>query len=218
MNELIKPLQRDLGFTGADVDGVRGPKTNSALFAQADLGNLKVIKPIVSGGVTLMPDEPPWITALKVAFGWHEVHDRDKLSVWLRSDGKTLGDPSKEPWCGDATETSMKNAGFALDPKVAANPYWARNWLFFGVSVDPIPFGAVLVFERDGGFGHVGYGIGQDSDEYYVLGGNQSNMIGISRLAKNRLLGARMPANYNKPFRALPIMSAGSIPKSVNEF
>lgn len=216
MNLFIKTLQKDLGFLGDEIDGIRGPKTNGAILAAADAGNLSVVTPVV-GPVVLASQEPPWITAIKVAFGWHEIRDKAKLSSWLRSDGKTLGDPTQKPWCGDAMETAMKNAGFTLDLKVAENPYWARNWLFFGRSTSPCLW-AIGVFERDGGFGHVGFLVGQDSDEYYVLGGNQGDAVNITRLAKTRLLGARLPIGYEMKITSLPQMSAGSVPRSVNEF
>ena len=40
-------LQRQLGFTGAAVDGIRGPKTNAALFEVADQGRLTVAQALV---------------------------------------------------------------------------------------------------------------------------------------------------------------------------
>lgn len=42
MNAHIKTLQTALGFTGKDVDGKRGPKTNAAILAAADAGHLTV--------------------------------------------------------------------------------------------------------------------------------------------------------------------------------
>ena len=43
----IMELQRQLGFTGKDVDGKRGPKTNAGILAAADAGRLTVAPPLV---------------------------------------------------------------------------------------------------------------------------------------------------------------------------
>lgn len=52
--ENIKELQRQLGFTGGQIDGLRGIKTNAALHAAADEGRLTVV-PIL---VVIKPAEP----------------------------------------------------------------------------------------------------------------------------------------------------------------
>lgn len=120
--------------------------------------------------------------------------------------------------CGDYTETAIKNAlpDEPFEGALGQNPYWARNWLYFGIETAPV-YGAVIVFSRNKG-GHVGFAVGQDEDDFYVLGGNQSNSVNISRIAKSRLLGTRWPATYEKTNQALPRMSANNIPKTTNEF
>ena len=53
---------------------------------------------------------------------------------WLKRDGRSLGDPGKNPWCGDFVETCIR-MGLPDEPLLGAlgtNPYWARNWLLFG--------------------------------------------------------------------------------------
>jgi uncharacterized protein (TIGR02594 family) len=162
--------------------------------------------------------ELPWIEEGKRVFGLHETRDNAKLKQWLRSDGKALGDPKALPWCGDYVETAIKNAldSEPFEGKLGENPYWARNWLEFGVATEPV-YGAVIVFERGNG-GHVGFVVGEDSTDYYVLGGNQSNSVNISRISKSRCLGTRWPASFENPKRSLPKMSPNNIPKTTNEF
>ena len=164
------------------------------------------------------PQELPWITEGKSVWGLHESRNNKELKAWLISDGKTLGDPKALPWCGDYTETAIKKS-LPSEPftgKLGENPYWARNWLHFGVATNPV-YGAVIVFSRGKG-GHVGFVVGEDDTDYYVLGGNQGDSVNIVRLDKDRFLGCRWPATYKNPNRALPKMSSGSIPKSTNEF
>ena len=59
---------------------------------------------------------------------------------WLVRDGRSLGDPSKNPWCGDFVETCIRMAlpDESLLGARGTNPYWARNWPLFGQTVQPI--------------------------------------------------------------------------------
>jgi uncharacterized protein (TIGR02594 family) len=162
--------------------------------------------------------ELPWIVEGKKVWGLHETRNNTELKAWLRSDGKTLGDPKALPWCGDYVETAIKNSlpKETFSGALAQNPYWARNWLEFGVATPPV-YGAVIVFSRGNG-GHVGFVVGEDKTDYYVLGGNQSDSVNIVRISKNRFLGTRWPSTYRNPNRPLPQMTANNIPKSTNEF
>jgi uncharacterized protein (TIGR02594 family) len=164
------------------------------------------------------PKELPWIVEGKKVFGLHEARDKAKLTAWLKSDGQRLGDTEKMPWCGDYVETAIKNS-LPEEPftgAVGKNPYWARNWLKFGHPCTA-RYGAIIIFSRGNG-GHVGFVVGEDDDDYYVLGGNQSNMVNISRISKDRYLGCTWPASYPFEFRQLPRMTANNIPKTTNEF
>lgn len=136
---------------------------------------------------------------------------------WLKRDGRSLGDPSKNPWCDDFVETCIRMS-LPDEPLLGAlgtNPYWARNWLLFGQAVQPI-IGAMLIFERGSG-GHVGFAVGQDDTHFYVLGGNQSDAVTIARIAKSRLLGARWPTTYPPRPQRLPTMKPGEFLATTNE-
>lgn len=142
---------------------------------------------------------PAWYSEVERRKGLHETKNKKSLMAWLKSDGRTLGDPSKLPWCGDLVETAIRTT--LKREAIPANPYLARNWLKFGAVVKPC-LGAVLVF--DGGkrpppSGHVGFYAGEDKTHYFVLGGNQSNAITVMKLAKSRLLGARWPITSPPP-------------------
>lgn len=112
-------------------------------------------------------------------------------------------------WCGLFMGYTALQAGFD-PPKV--NLLGARNWLEFGTPVKTAMLGDVLVFWRGSkkGFqGHVGIYVGEDATRYYVLGGNQKDMVSIAPVAKNRLLGVRrcdwkiaQPSNVRRMFLA----------------
>jgi uncharacterized protein (TIGR02594 family) len=90
------------------------------------------------------------------------------------------------PWCGLYVAIVCKRA----DKEVVINPLWARNWLKFGTKQPIAMLGDILVFERGSG-GHVGFYVGEDSECYHVLGGNQGNMVSVTRILKTRCIGIR---------------------------
>ena len=166
----------------------------------------------------LFRKEFPWIVEGKKVFGLHEVQDNAKLKAWLLSDGKALGDPKALPWCGDYTETAIKNSlpDEPFTGAVGKNPYWARNWLKFGKPTEPC-YGAVIVFSRGKG-GHVGFVVGEDDTDYYVLGGNQGNSVNVVRISKDRFLGCTWPITYSGNKRPLPKMTPNNLPRTTDEF
>ena len=92
-------------------------------------------------------------------------------------------------WCGLFIAYVVISSG----RKPVEGPLWARNWAKWGVAADTPKLGDILVFERQGGGGHVGLYIAEDNEGFYVLGGNQSNSVSITRIKKSRLLAARRP-------------------------
>lgn len=116
------------------------------------------------------------------------------------------------PWCGLFIAYVVKQAG----KEVAKNPLYALNWSSWGNAVDVPKLGDILTFKRDGG-GHVGIYVGEDSECYHVLGGNQSDMVKVSRIAKSRLFKARRtPWSVAQPkeVRVIKLDSKGSISKN----
>lgn len=104
------------------------------------------------------------------------------------------------PWCGLAMAYAAHMAGVGVVDK----PLWALNWANYGTAVSEPMLGDILTFKRNGG-GHVGIYVGEDSDCYHVLGGNQGNAMNVTRILKVRLYKARrtkwkvaQPANVRK--------------------
>ena len=89
-------------------------------------------------------------------------------------------------WCGLFVAKVIKKSGF----EIVKDPLWALNWSKFGTKQSVAMLGDVLVFKRDGG-GHVGFYIAEDKNYFHVLGGNQSNSVSITRIAKNRCVAIR---------------------------
>lgn len=216
MTTTVQALQRRLIALGYDLgpggaDGIAGRMTTAAVAKfQADR-KLDIQYPGTIGPKTLAALEvaepavemlPPWIDLAKRKMGLHEVRDNKALKDFLKSDGHALGDPAKLPWCGDFVETCIA-VSLPNEPMIT-NPYWALNWLKFGVEVSKINpvMGAIGAAERDGG-GHVFFVVGHDRDNYHALGGNQSNSVSIVKMPKSRVKGLRFPKSYPMPAKPL---------------
>lgn len=198
-------------------DGSFGPKTEAAvrafqkangLVVDGDPGRrtLAVLFPAKPSAPVAAADIPPWVVLARSKVGLSERFHNKELRAFLKSDGHTLGDPAKQPWCGDFVETCI-----ALKvPRDArpANPYYALNWRTFGRALKEPALGAVMVFSRPGG-GHVGFYEGERKDAYYVLGGNQKNAIRRDWISKDRCRAIRWPKTYPLPTSGRLISTAG---------
>jgi uncharacterized protein (TIGR02594 family) len=75
-----------------------------------------------------------------------------------------------------------------------ANPFRARSWLEFGDPIEEPEKGALAVIWRgspSGPSGHVAFHNSEYENGIEVIGGNQSNAVTLTRIAKTRLLGYR---------------------------
>jgi len=124
------------------------------------------------------------------------------------------------PWCGLAVSYWIMKAGFK--PPINYSQVRARDFATWGKAVKKPAFGDILVFWRgakNGRDGHVGLYVMENEEYYYVLGGNQSDQVKISKLKKSRLLAARRcPWRFMKPRGVKSFQYAGNTGKvSVNE-
>ena len=128
---------------------------------------------------------PPWINIANDLLGTKETPGNEnniKILAWA----KVLGGKIEQeyiadsiPWCGLFVAYCFAEAGI----KPVTAPLWALNWSKFGISLKKPCFGCVISMSRTGG-GHVGFVVAQDSTHWHVLGGNQSDMVNITRVPK----------------------------------
>lgn len=198
--------------------GTIGPKTIEALGLAGPLTK-ETSLPDVGGKILV---SPPWLLEARRKLGLQEVRDNKSLREYLRSAGGTIGDPSQVPWCGDFVETVILKT--LPHEKVPSNPYYALNWSTWGKAINPAQpkLGAILVFERRDSKGriiggHIGFCVGHDQNFWHVLGGNQSNAITITKVAKSRLHAMRWPETYPMPSGAALAMSTLNATITTNE-
>ncbi|MEI6644227.1 MAG: hypothetical protein WCL10_19590 [Novosphingobium sp.] len=74
-----------------------------------------------------------------------------------------------------------------------------------------------MVFRRAESTGHVGLYVGEDYGAFHVLGGNQSDGVTITRIARDRCIAIRRPVYKAAPATATPIQLAANGALSANE-
>jgi len=172
------------------VDGIVGPRTAAALFTTMQpKGN-----PVVSTDL-------PWYAEAWGLLGVREdtgSGSNPLLLAWAKDLNIPYSD-DETPWCGLFVAQCI---GSQLpEEPLPSNPLGARNWARFGSPTTDQP-GAVMVFwrESENGFkGHVGLYAGEDSANYHILGGNQSNKVSVAKVSKERRLAARWPSTAMPP-------------------
>jgi len=157
------------------------------------------------------------VEALKL-FGTMEKPGRANnptILAWANEIGGEVADvygADSIPWCGLFIAVVAKRAG----KEVPKHPLWALSWSAFGAKSPAAALGDVLVFVRNGG-GHVGLYVGEDGSAFHVLGGNQSDRVCITRVAKGRLYVARRPLYRVQPANVRPVHLEATGALSLNE-
>jgi uncharacterized protein (TIGR02594 family) len=192
------------GFLPGEIDGAWGRRTIAALKAFQQSAGLEVDG--IAGPLTLralfpnpaapMP-EPllPWVAVAENLLGTREILGSRSNPVILDWAGSLdIHYPGDDvPWCGLFIAHCI---GSTLPDEILPNnPLGAREWERFGDPTEP-RLGAIMVFwreSRQSGKGHVGLYTGEDKGGFRILGGNQSDKVCLTWIARERLTKARWP-------------------------
>lgn len=204
----ILKFQSDKGLT---VDGLVGPKTREALFGSPDEQRQDEFD---------IPMTMPWLQTAYDLVGTREIPGNASNATilgWAKRLDLDAYHDDDIPWCGLFVAHCVSSQ--LPDEILPANPLGARQWLKMGQKVTP-RLGSVMVFwrgKRNGWKGHVGFYWAEDSETYHILGGNQSNSVSVTRIAKDRLLEARWPNTALELDSQVRIASVSGGLISVNE-
>ena len=141
-----------------------------------------------------LPNKPAELTEALKHHGLLETKgagDNVDIMRWAKEVGVAGWYPHDSvPWCGLFKGVCATRSGWLPKPKY--DLLSALSWLAWGVVIpkDQAMLGDTLVFSREGG-GHVGYYIGEDTTHLCVYGGNQSDSVSFTWIAKDRLMGVR---------------------------
>jgi uncharacterized protein (TIGR02594 family) len=198
------------GANGLTADGIVGPKTLAKLIGAA--------APAIGATAAAAAAPVVWYEEAKRLLGLREgpgSKDNPTIIDWADQLGIDY-DHDDIPWCGLFVAHCV---GATLpDEPLPANPLGARNWARVGEAAAEAP-GAILVFWREtpnSGKGHVGFYHGEDATAYHVLGGNQSDSVSVTRVAKGRLLAIRRPSTAGPLTGGVVNVGAGGV-LSTNE-
>lgn len=159
------------------------------------------------------------IEALKL-YGTKEIYGTKHNQVILDW-AKVVGIPElvkndEQAWCG-LFMAFVAIRGQKHVPMKSYDILRALKWVGFGTPVNEAMLGDVLVFKRPGG-GHVGMYVGEDDQNYHVLGGNQSDMVCFRRFEKKRMIAIRRPVySIGQPQNVRKIMLSAVGVVSTNE-
>lgn len=125
--------------------------------------------------------------------GIKEIHgerDNPEILKYFKDLGFNIHRVKDETaWCSAFMNWVAKSAGYNY-----ANTLDARSWLKIGRKIKNPVMGDIVILWRvspNDWRGHVGIFIRKDENYIYILGGNQSNKVKISKYRKGRLLGYR---------------------------
>ena len=131
---------------------------------------------------------------------WKDGHN-PKVVAYFKDAGHAWVKDDETAWCAAFVGAMLKRAGITGTGKLTA-----RSYLDWGVPVDfpDAVAGDIAVFTRGKSTwqGHVAFYVRHDAHYVYVLGGNQSNAVNVSKYPISGLLGLRRDKTapvLNKP-------------------
>lgn len=143
---------------------------------------------------------PPWALIALQDVGVTEIagpESNDRV-VQMHSHTKLNAHDDETAWCAAAVCCWLEESGYD-SPKSAR----AKDFLLWGKEVLKPELGCVMVFKRivSPGVeaGHVGLYMGETYDQYWLLGGNQSNQVKYQLYPKSLFLSARLPEVWSCP-------------------
>jgi uncharacterized protein (TIGR02594 family) len=159
-------------------------------------------------------NDPAWLAAARTYVGQREIKgigSNPLILKWWQSIRAPFTD-DETPWCAGFVGAMLEQVGIRSTRAASARSYCA-----WGVALNWMILGAVVVFERGPGHGHVGFVVGRDeSTNLLVLGGNQGDSVSVATFPMSRIIALRWPVAVPIPEEFLPRFAKAG-PLSSNE-
>ncbi len=140
-------------------------------------------------------EQPEWMRHGWLAYGEKEIpgrRDNGDILQFYADVGHGGVAHDEVAWCAAFLGSCLERAG-----EKSTRSLMARSYLKWGEPLAEPQLGAIAVLSRGANqaLGHVGFVVRADEQALYLLGGNQSNQVKISRFDRSRLLGFRWPVS-----------------------
>lgn len=133
-----------------------------------------------------------WLAIAQAEIGQAEVDGNGNNPRILEYQATTHGGaaPDSVPWCSSFVNFCVRKAGLqGTDSKRA------RSWMEWGRDAGEFTSGCIVVLKRGAPpQGHVGFFVGTEGGRIRLLGGNQSNRVGIASFDARQVLARRLAA------------------------
>lgn len=200
--ENYEPTHRTHKYAWSEPDGVVGKNTLLAMD-----------EALVAGWKYKEPDykKAPWIKIAESQIGVSEYAGKHSENPQIREyfkAGKYLwatdDSGAVNAWCGCFVAWVMKESGNPVTDKA----FRAKSWAEYGKKINEPVHGAIGVKSRKGG-GHTAFIVGKSKDGkyFYMLGGNQSDQVKVSKYRKEDWDTFVVPSDYNTTDAILPVYS-----------
>lgn len=120
---------------------------------------------------------------------WPGAENNPRVLNYFKEIGQTWVKDDETAWCA-----AFVNWCLLKSKKPTTGSLAARSFMNYSVATQNPEVGDIAVFWRgskDGAEGHVAFYISETPNYVYVLGGNQSDQVNISKYSKANLLGFR---------------------------
>ena len=175
---------------------LKGKVTGPRRYAVAGLAAALLLLLALGGLVYwLYPREDfahsPWLAVANGEIGEEEIagpENNPRILDYVSAVKSTRGVQDDEiDWASAFAEWSLNQVGIEGPQSMEPN-----DWLNWGRAINIPEQGCITVFSFKG-LGHVGFFISEEGNSVNILGGNQSDVVKISRYAKKDAIGYRLP-------------------------
>jgi uncharacterized protein (TIGR02594 family) len=140
--------------------------------------------------------QPIWIVKGLKDLGFHETGKNRGIEKFIdQAHCGRLGDP----WCAIWTNAKLEQSGIRGTRSASSQSFRTdKNF----VKLEKPALGAIAVYTRGkpkSGLGHVGFYMGETSNQVLTLGGNESDAVREQFEPKSRLVGYFWPKSVDLP-------------------